>query len=94
MKSVKEIVVGFLGGGNIGGCVYRLLLDMQNEIAVRYDLTFRVKKVLVKDLESFIPNGIPESILVFNKDEVLKDPEITLVAEFMGGEHPAADFML
>ena len=86
--------MGFLGGGNIGGCVYRLLEDMRAEIAERCQVSICVKKVLVKDRESFIPNGIPEELLVFDKDEVMNDPEITLVAEFMGGEHPAADFML
>lgn len=91
---MKEVVIGFLGGGNIGGCVYRLLEDMKDEIVKRCQLSIRVKKVLVKDLESFIPNGIPESLLVFDKAELMNDPEITMVAEFMGGEHPAADFML
>ena len=91
---MKEMVIGFLGGGNIGGCVYRLLEDMKEELESRCGVSFRVKKVLVKDLESFIPNGIPESILTFSKEDVTQDPEIDLVAEFMGGEHPAADFML
>ena len=91
---MKEVVIGFLGGGNIGGCVYRLLEDMQTEIMQREQLRIRVKRVLVKDLESFIPNGIPEELLVFDRAEIMNDPEITLVAEFMGGEHPAADFML
>ena len=91
---MKEVVIGFLGGGNIGGCVYRLLEDMREDIARRCQVSVRVKKVLVKDLESFVPNGIPESLLVFDKNEVMNDPEITMVAEFMGGEHPAADFML
>ncbi len=91
---MKKVTVGFLGGGNIGGCVYRLLEDMREEIAARCDLTLHVKKVLVKDLPSFIPNGIPESTLVFDVEDIVSDPEITLVCEFMGGEHPAADFML
>lgn len=91
---MREVVIGFLGGGNIGGCTYRLLEDMKAEIAQRCQVTIRVKKVLVKDRESFIPNGIPEELLVFDQEAVTADPEITLVAEFMGGEHPASDFML
>ena len=91
---MKEVVIGFLGGGNIGGCVYRLLEDMKAEIAERCHVSIRVKKVLVKDLESFIPNGIPQELLVFNKQDVMEDAEISLVCEFMGGEHPAADFVL
>ena len=71
---MKEAVIGFLGGGNIGGCVYRLLEDMHDEIAVRCGVSIRVKKVLVKDLPSFIPNGIPESLLVFDKADIMEDP--------------------
>ena len=91
---MKEVVIGFLGGGNIGGCVYRLIEDMKGEIEKRCGVTLCVKKVLVKDLESFIPNGIPVEKLVFRREEIMDDPEISLVAEFMGGEHPAADWML
>lgn len=91
---MKEINIGFLGGGNIGGCVWRLLQDMQEEIEKRCAVSLRVRKVLVKDRESFIPNGIPESLLVFDASEITRDPSIDLVAEFMGGQHPAADFML
>lgn len=91
---MKKVTIGFLGGGNIGGCVYRLLEDMKEEIARRCHLELQVKKVLVKDLASFIPNGIPESLLVFDRGEIMQDAEITLVCEFMGGEHPASDFML
>ena len=38
---------------------------------------------------------IPEisQILTDNYDEILKDPEIELVAELMGGEHPAFEFV-
>lgn len=91
---MKNVTIAFLGGGNIGGCVYRLLEDMKQEIAARCGLSITVKKVLVKDRESFIPNGIPEELLVFDRQEIMADPDISLVCEFMGGEHPAADFML
>lgn len=91
---MKNVTIAFLGGGNIGGCVWRLLEDMKQEIADRCGLTLSVKKVLVKDRESFIPNGIPEELLVFDRSAIMADPEISLVCEFMGGEHPAADFML
>lgn len=91
---MKNVTIAFLGGGNIGGCVYRLLEDMKQEIAHRCDLCITVSKVLVKDRESFVPNGIPEELLVFDRHAITDDPTISLVCEFMGGEHPAADFML
>ena len=91
---MKKVYLGFLGGGNIGGCVYRLIEDMKDELRTRCGIDLEVKKVLVKDLETFIPNGIPVDSLVFDRAEIMDDPDISIVAEFMGGEHPAADWAL
>ena len=91
---MKELVIGFLGGGNIGSGVWMLLQDIAPELERRNGLAVRVKRVLVKAFDEPRKADIPESVLTTNPDDVLTDPEITLVAEFMGGEHPAADFML
>ena len=37
---------------------------------------------------------MPSELLTDQPDEVLCDPEIDLVAEFMGGEQPATDYLL
>lgn len=90
---VKKAVVGLLGCGNIGGGVYHLLMDMQQEIAARYGLAIQVKRILVKDIAQMLHDDVPRSLLTENPDDVLLDPEIQLVAEFIGGEQPAASFM-
>ena len=47
---MKEIVIGFLGCGNVGGGVWELLQGFAPEIAHRDQLSIRVKKVLVRDV--------------------------------------------
>ena len=37
---------------------------------------------------------MPASILTRDPDEVLNDPEISIVLEFLGGEQPASDYMI
>ena len=91
---MKEIVIGFLGCGNIGVGVWELLQGFASDIAHRDDLAVRVKKVLVRDVTKARSCSVPAELLTDKPDDVLLDPEITLVAEFMGGEHPAADYML
>jgi homoserine dehydrogenase len=91
---VKELVIGFLGCGNVGGGVWKLLQGFTEELAHRNHLTVRVKKVLVRSLNKHRSCGVPQELLTTNPDDVLLDPEITLVAEFMGGEQPATDYML
>ena len=91
---MKELVIGFLGCGNVGGGVWKLLQGFTEELAHRNHLTVRVKKVLVRSLNKHRSCGVPQELLTTNPDDVLLDPEITLVAEFMGGEQPATDYML
>ncbi len=92
---MKELVIGFLGCGNIGGGVWRLLEDMREEIAERFDgLGIRVKRVLVRRVNAPRSCGVPREVLTDRAEDVLEDPEISLVAEFLGGEQPAADYML
>ena len=91
---MKEIVIGFLGCGNVGGGVWNLLQGFASEIAHRDQLTIRVKKVLVRYVNKARTCAVPAELLTSDPAEVLDDPEITLVAEFMGGEQPATDYLL
>ena len=47
---MKEVILGFLGCGNIGGGVYRLLQTMHDELLRRDGLEMRVGRILVKDI--------------------------------------------
>lgn len=91
---MKEVVIGFLGCGNVGGGVWKLLSGFGSEIAHRDSVRVRVKKVLVRSLDKKRSCDVPRELLTTNPDEVLFDPEITMVAEFMGGEQPATEYML
>ncbi len=91
---MKEVVIGFLGCGNVGGGVWNLLENFRKEIAHRNDLSIRVKKVLVRDVNKARTCAVPAELLTTNVDEVVSDPEISLVVEFMGGEQPATEYML
>lgn len=91
---MKEIVIGFLGCGNVGGGVWELLHTFAPEIAHRDHITVRVKKVLVRSLNKARSCSVPAEVLTTNPADVLEDPEITMVAEFMGGEQPATEYML
>lgn len=92
MSDTHEVVIGFLGCGNIGGGVWRLINEMGQAIEHRERVRFRVKRMLVRDTSK--PRaGIPAELLTSNPDDVLCDPEIKIVAEFMGGAEPAATYM-
>ena len=83
---MKEIVIGFLGCGNVGGGVWELLKGFAPEIAHRDHVTIRVKKVLVRDVNKSRTCSVPRELLTTVPEDVLCDPEISMVVEFMGGE--------
>lgn len=91
---MKEIVIGFLGCGNVGGGVWELLQGFAPEIAHREHVSIRVKKILVRDVHKVRKCSVPAELLTDQPNDVLFDPEISLVAEFMGGEQPATEYML
>jgi homoserine dehydrogenase len=90
----KHIVIGFLGCGNVGSGVWRLLEGFGDAIEHRAGLRFHVKKVLVRDLTKKRDVAFPADVLTDNPDDVLTDPEIQIVAEFLGGEEPAYKYLL
>ena len=91
---MKEVVIGFLGCGNVGGGVWELLKGFAPEIAPRDHVAIRVKRVLVRDVTKARTCSVPKELLTTDPADVLYDPEISLVAEFMGGEQPATEYML
>ena len=92
---MKEVIIGFLGCGNVGGGVWNLLDNFRKEIAHRNDgLSIKVKKVLVRDVNKARTCAVPAELLTTDVEEVVSDPEISIVVEFMGGEQPATEYML
>lgn len=91
---MRKIVVGFLGCGNIGCGVWKLINEFKNDIHHRSDVDFQVKRILVRDMQKKRDEAIPEELLTVDVSDITDDPEIEMVVEFMGGEVPAAQYML
>lgn len=91
---MSTMTIGFLGCGNIGCGVYRLLKEQGEQIARNEGETFEVRRILVRSKGKKRGAEIPEALMTENPDDVLLDPQISIVMEFMGGEEPAASYML
>ena len=92
MSDVREVAIGFLGCGNIGGGVWRLIQKTAGEIEKREGVRLNVKKILVRDA-SKARDTVPMDLLTANPDDVIDNPDIQIVAEFMGGAEPAGTYM-
>ena len=91
---MDKTVIGFLGCGNIGCGVYKLLETYGDEIKKNECAAFDIKKILVRSLGKKRALDIPDALLTDRAEDVLSDPEISIVMEFMGGEEPAASYMI
>ena len=90
----KEVKIAILGLGTVGSEVYSLLKKDAEIIYQKAGFRPVVKKVLVKDLKKKRKVQVERGILTTNFEEILKDPEITVVCELIGGIEPAKSYIL
>lgn len=83
--------VAILGMGVVGGGVAEILLKNARDIESKNGDAPHIKYVL--DLRDF-PGHPLEKCVVHDINIILNDPEVTIVAELMGGSHPAYEFSM
>lgn len=81
--------IAILGFGTVGSGVAKVLTDNCSLIAGRTGEEIRIKYIL--DLRDF-PNSPFADRITHDYNVILNDPDVTLVAEMMGGSHPAYEF--
>jgi len=92
-ENQRVIKAAILGAGTVGGGVYKLIEKMSADIASKTGASLEIKKVLVKNLAKERP-GISKKVLTNSWDEIVKDPEIEIVAELIGGMEPARNYII
>ena len=81
--------VAILGFGVVGSGAAEVLTDNRRVIEKNLGKTVAVKRIL--DLRDF-PDSPFGTLVTHDFNDILNDPEISIVAEMMGGSHPAYDF--
>lgn len=85
----KHFKIAFLGCGNIGCGVWNLLNGFSADIEHRAGVSFEICRVLVRDVNKQRTADVPKEILTTQFRDIVDDPEIDIVLEFLGGEEPA-----
>ena len=91
---MEKIIIGFLGCGNNGCGVYKLLETYGGEILRNEGVSFEIRRILVRSLGKKRSWEIPQELLTDRAEDILDDPQIGIVMEFMGGEEPASSYMI
>jgi homoserine dehydrogenase len=84
-RPVREIRIGMVGCGTVGGGVLELLERQAGALVERYGVRFRVTRIAVRDLDKPRPRlaeGIPRTITAL---ELVADPEVDVIVEVAGG---------
>lgn len=81
--------IAILGYGTVGSGVAEVFWTNEKLIDERAGEEIRIKYVL--DLRDF-PGDRVEAVLTHDFSDIVNDPEVTVVAEVMGGMKPAYDF--
>jgi len=92
---MRPIHVGLLGLGTVGGGTLKVLQRNQEEIRRRAGRGIEVRKVAVRDLDK-ARRVIGGAAVALTQDpfEVVRDPDIEIVVEMIGGTSLARDLVL
>jgi homoserine dehydrogenase len=91
---MKEIKVGLIGFGTVGSGVVGILQKNSGLLEKRMGAKLALKRIADIDLETDRGVKLKPGVLTRRAEEVIKDPEIDIVMELIGGIEPAKTLIL
>lgn len=91
---MNKVKIALLGLGNVGQGVWNILNTNKSQIALNCGCEVEISRILVKDIHKERAIAVPLGLLTSDIQDILKDEEIKIVVELMGGSEPALDYML
>ncbi|MFC1624129.1 homoserine dehydrogenase [Candidatus Omnitrophota bacterium] len=89
----KIINIGIIGFGTIGSSVVRFLLERRLLLRQKTGIDLNLVAVCDKDLSYKRGISVPKNMLTRSADRIIRDPEIDVVIELIGGVHPAKEIV-
>ncbi|MDI6777143.1 MAG: homoserine dehydrogenase [Syntrophales bacterium] len=91
---MREINIGLIGFGTIGTGVVKLLQESGALLEKRLGAKLVLKKIADLDITTPRVVSVVKHLLTTDAEEILRDPEIAIVVELIGGYEPARSFIL
>ncbi len=91
---MRQVNLGLIGGGTVGGGVLKALERNGVLMASRLGVEFRVARVAVRDLKKKRTVKLSRKVLTTSWEDVVNDPAVEVVIEMMGGTTTARKVVL
>jgi homoserine dehydrogenase len=91
---MRQVNLGIIGGGTVGGGVFQAIQRNGALMASRLGVALTVTRVAVRDLRKARAVHIPAKLLTADWHAVVADPAVNLVVELMGGTTTARQVVL
>ncbi len=91
---MKILTIGIIGFGTIGSGVIKVIQEKASQLEKKSGLKLQLKAVCDQDITTRRNVPIEKSILTTAVDEVIKNKDVQVVVELIGGIHPAKEYIL
>jgi len=82
---MQQVNLGMIGGGTVGSGVYHAWAQNGDLMAARLGVKTAFRKIAVKSFDEPRPYEIPRALMTTDWQDVVKDPQIHVVIELVGG---------
>ncbi len=90
---MRNIRIGMIGCGVVGQGIMRLLKENAASIEGRLGGKIEVKRIVARSRDKDRGPFVPTSLVTYDANEVLTDPNIDVVVEVIGGVEPAYSYL-
>jgi homoserine dehydrogenase len=94
MRSMQAVTLGLLGLGTVGSGVVKILQQNRQILEQRVGVALSIKRIAVRDLQAKRAVEVDAALLTTDPWAVVRDPEIDVVVELIGGIEPARSLIV
>ena len=91
--SASTLQIGLAGFGNVGAGVYKNIEKNRHLLRERSGKDLVVRRIAVRDPAKARSVSLPTELVTTDLDELVRDPEIDMIVELIGGTDRAFDFV-
>ncbi|MEI7903844.1 MAG: homoserine dehydrogenase [Candidatus Firestonebacteria bacterium] len=90
----KTINIGIIGFGTVGASAVRIIQENREKVEMRAGGSINIKSIADKDITTPRKVNLAPGVLTTDAYKILKDPEIDIVVELIGGVEAAHKFII